>query len=114
MGQVAFQVNGRTYRLSCRDGEEARVRELADYVNRKVERLIGEFGHIAPERLMLMAAILTADELWESREQLADLAFDTDELKAVAEAAKAGGVTQGSRQDEVVHQGAVPPRAETA
>lgn len=82
MGQVSFDVNGRTYRLACRDGEEARVLELADHVNRKVERLSQEFGQIAPERLMLMAAILTADELWEAREQLADLAFEQDEQAA--------------------------------
>ena len=79
MGQVSFEVNGRTYRLACRDGEEPRVLELADHVNRKVERLIQEFGQISPERLMLMAAILTADELWEAREQLADLSFEQDE-----------------------------------
>lgn len=70
MTQVAIKVNGRTYRLSCRDGEEGRIQELATHINSKIERLTSEFGQMAPERLLVMAAILTADELWEAREQL--------------------------------------------
>lgn len=84
MPQVSINVNGRTYRLSCRDGEEARLRELADHLNRKVERLVADFGQMAPERLLLMAALIIADELWEAREQLAGLAYE-NETGAAAE-----------------------------
>ncbi len=80
MGQVTVTINGCSYRLSCRDGEEPRVRELADHVDRKVDRLVQEFGQIAQERLMMMAAILVADELWDARDQLASLAHDHDEV----------------------------------
>ncbi|MEM7778439.1 MAG: cell division protein ZapA [Pseudomonadota bacterium] len=78
MAQVAFEVNGRTYQLACKDGEEARLQELAGHVAGIVDRLAGEFGQIAPERLMLMAAILTADELWDARERLSKLSSAED------------------------------------
>jgi len=67
MGQVAVTMNGRTYRLSCEDGGEKRLKQLADHVAEKVETLAGEFGQIGSDRLVLMAAILVADELFDAR-----------------------------------------------
>src|ERR1700694_3230125 len=72
MGQVAVTINGRTYTLRCTDGEEARVTELATYVKGRTDALAEEFrsdhGPLSDDRLLLLAAILIADELWEARE----------------------------------------------
>lgn len=70
MGQVAVTLNGRTYRLVCGDGEEPRLAELANHVKNHVEKLAREFGQAGDERLLLMAALLVADELWEARAEL--------------------------------------------
>lgn len=67
MGQVALSLNGRTYRLACGAGEEERLKLLATYVKEKLEKLSGEFGQIGEARLMLMGAILIADELLDAR-----------------------------------------------
>ncbi len=71
MGQVAVTINGRTYTLRCADGEEARLIELAGYVKDRADALIEEFrpdsGLMSDERVLLMAAILIADELWQER-----------------------------------------------
>ncbi|MCB1511923.1 MAG: cell division protein ZapA [Hyphomicrobiaceae bacterium] len=68
MGQVTITLNGRAYRLSCRDDEEERLGQLVEHVRAKVEQLTGEFGQIGNERLMLMSALLIADELFEARD----------------------------------------------
>ncbi len=67
MGQVAITLNDRTYRLVCDDGEEDRLVELAGFVKSKVEHLRAEIGHVGDERLMLMAALMIADELFDAR-----------------------------------------------
>jgi cell division protein ZapA len=67
MAQVAITLNDRTYRLVCDDGEEDRLVELAGYVKARVERLRAELGHVGDERLMLMAALMIADELFDAR-----------------------------------------------
>jgi cell division protein ZapA len=67
MGQVAITLNDRTYRLVCDDGEEDRLVDLAGIVKAKIETLRAEVGHVGDERLMLMAALLIADELVEAR-----------------------------------------------
>ncbi len=70
MGQVSVTLNSRTYRLACEDGEEARLVELATHVKERVEQLTLEFGQVGDERLLLMTAILIADELWDTRQAL--------------------------------------------
>ncbi|MCL4767891.1 MAG: cell division protein ZapA [Hyphomicrobiaceae bacterium] len=70
MGQVTVTLNGRTYRLRCEDGEEQRLFALAEHVRGKLDVLVKEFGQIGDDRLMLMSALLVADELLDSRGQL--------------------------------------------
>lgn len=72
MGQVAVTVNGRSYRFDCGEGEEARLGELAAFVKGRVEDLKRQFGNAGEERLVLMAALLIADELWDARAALAE------------------------------------------
>jgi cell division protein ZapA len=66
MGQVAIAVNGRSYRFECGDGEEARLQELAAYVKSRMDGLTREHGTIGEDRLLLMTALLIADELWDA------------------------------------------------
>lgn len=72
MGQIAITVNGRSYRFDCGEGEEARLSELAAYVKERVEELARQFGRAGEDRLVLMAALLIADELWDARAALAE------------------------------------------
>ncbi len=77
MGQVSVTLNDRIYRLVCDDGEEDRLVELATYVKSKVAHLTEEIGNAGQERLMLMAALIIADELWDARSEIATLSAAT-------------------------------------
>jgi cell division protein ZapA len=72
MGQVAITIHGRTYTVQCTDGEEARLVELANYVRDRADALAEAFrsdgGPISDDRLLVLTALLLADELWEARE----------------------------------------------
>lgn len=68
MGQVTVTLNGRSYRLSCGDGEEERLARLAGMVREKLDQVTGEFGTQGNDRLLVLAALLIADELLETRE----------------------------------------------
>ena len=98
MGQVTVTFNGRTYRLTCGDGEESRLVDLADYFNRKIEELVAEFGHPGDDRLTVMAALLITDELFEAREALGspgdDAASDTVHAAPLAITAPEPAVTE--------------------
>lgn len=70
MGQVSAKINGRTYRLNCAAGEEERLAAVADYLRQKVDELIEQFGQVGEDRLLAMAALMIADELFDARDEL--------------------------------------------
>lgn len=103
MGHVAVTLNGRTYRLACADGEESRLAELAGEVKGKLDLLVRQFGQAGEARLMLMAALLLADEMLDARAALstaeAQAAHSLDliaELKAKAEEMKAASANSSA------------------
>lgn len=72
MSRIEVSVNGRAYQISCDEGQEQRVEQLAGNVDRLVGRLTREFGQIGDARLLLLAALTISDELAETRRRLAD------------------------------------------
>jgi len=71
MGQVSVTVNGRAFSVNCEDGQEGRIRRLAHYVDSKIGDLIKTVGQAGEARLILMAALLIADELSDANDALA-------------------------------------------
>jgi cell division protein ZapA len=70
MPQVNVTINGRQFRMSCEDGEEAHVTQLAADLDTRIARLRTRFGEIGDTRLTVMAALTLADELAETKEKL--------------------------------------------
>lgn len=66
MAQITVTVNSKHYPLACADGEEDRLEKLAAYVDSKTQMLAKQLGHVSESRLLLMAAVLIADELHDS------------------------------------------------
>ena len=70
MGQVTVPVNGRAYAITCDDGQEPRIRRLAQYVDAKVGEFVASVGQIGEARLLLLAALVIADELSDANDAL--------------------------------------------
>ena len=68
MGEVVVKVNGRDFALSCADGQEPRIRRLAQYVDGKIGEFAKNLGQIGEARLILLAALVIADELSDANE----------------------------------------------
>lgn len=70
MAQVNVSVNGRSYKMGCRVGEEERIVQLAAEVEALVQQIKGSAKIVPDDRLFLMAAIMLADQLWDARDDL--------------------------------------------
>ena len=66
MAQISVSVNGKQYPLACADGEQERLHRLAKYIDDKCKDLTSKLGHVAENRLLLMTAVLIADELHDA------------------------------------------------
>lgn len=99
MGQVSVTLNSRMYRLACEDGEEGRLVELATHVKERVDELTLQFGQVGDDRLLLMAALLIADELWDTRQALeVQIEEATEMLRQLTEPV-ADSTSDGSMKD---------------
>lgn len=67
MAQVEIEVGGRRYELSCRDGEEERLRMLGRLVSARAADVARAIGKPSEARELLLTALLLADELDEAR-----------------------------------------------
>ena len=76
MANVKLQIGGREYDVSCADGDEPHLEELAAVVHDKVEQARHVVGDVNETRQLLFAAIFMADELLSSRAAAALMAQD--------------------------------------
>jgi cell division protein ZapA len=90
VGQVVVSVNGRAFPLACADGEEARTRRLAQYLDSKVTEFVQAHGQIGEARLILLAALVVCDELSDTSD-----AFQQERSRPRSD--EAGNAVQGIR-----------------
>ena len=73
MAEVPFSFNQRTYRFLCDEHDARRLTDIVDYLSSKLDGMLQEHGAVGDERLILMAALMVTDELFDAR-------ADVDEL----------------------------------
>ena len=62
MPLVNVMVNNRAYTIACDEGEEEHLKELAAHVDEKAREVLASVGQVGDTRMLLMAALLMADE----------------------------------------------------
>ena len=62
MAEVDITVNNRSYRISCKDGEEERIKSLANLINNQVQQLSDKIGQLGEARMILLASLVLLDK----------------------------------------------------
>ena len=88
MPLVNVLVNGRAYTVACDEGEEDHLRELGQYLDKRVRELSATVGQVADSRLMLMAGLVIADELSDALVKLDERDKELTALKSARTAAE--------------------------
>jgi cell division protein ZapA len=71
MAQMTIHVNAKPYVVGCEDGEEAHLRALAALLDAKVRDAAAGAGQLGETRIMLLGALVLADELSDAEKKLA-------------------------------------------
>ncbi len=66
MAHVELEINERTYKIACDNGQEEHLKKLGDYLEGRVQELVTSIGQVGDSRLLVMASLLIADELLEN------------------------------------------------
>ena len=73
MTDVNLLIHGRTYGVGCDDGQEKRVRELGQYIDKRVREIAGAGGTSTEAHLLVLSCLVMADELFEARDNIQNL-----------------------------------------
>ena len=65
MANINIKFNNKDYLLSCEDGQEENLKELADYLDSKYNELKKNLGNIGESKLLLITAIKMVDEYFD-------------------------------------------------
>ena len=103
MPMIEILVNGRRHEVQCGQGEEARVRQLASYVDRRIADLAKGQSQVGDARLLLMASLVVADELSDAFDEIKRLRATLEgQGGGNGERAAAGVLEQVARQIESI------------
>lgn len=70
MAQVTIRINGYAYTVGCEDGQEAHLTEMAEEIERRIDSIKAIGGQSGEGRLLVLAALLLADELYDTINEL--------------------------------------------
>jgi len=67
MAEVTIYINGRSYDISCDNGQEGRVVDLASYIDQRLQMISRSGAAYNDAHLMVLTAIVLADEIFDAR-----------------------------------------------
>ena len=63
MAQVTIRINGYAYTVGCEDGQETHLEQMAAEIEQRITSIKAIGGQSGEARLLMLAALLLADEL---------------------------------------------------
>lgn len=67
MAQVTIRINGYAYTVGCEDGQESHLQDMAAEIEQRINSIKAIGGQSGEARLLMLAALLLADELHDTR-----------------------------------------------
>ena len=74
MPRVDITLNGRSYLIGCEEGQEVRLRQLANYLEGQVRSVTGRAPLAGEGQTLAMAALLVTDQLFDLKAEFDALA----------------------------------------
>ena len=80
MANVNIKFNNKDYLLSCDDGQEENLKELAKHLDSKYEELKKKLGNIGENKLLLITAIQMVDDYFDLSKKINSKKNDFENL----------------------------------
>ena len=80
MANVNIKFNNKDYLLSCDDGQEENLKELANHLDSKYNELKKNLGNIGENKLLLITSIQMVDDYFDLFQKVKDTKNDFEKL----------------------------------
>ena len=102
MTRVSVTVNGHTYEVACEEGQESHLTDLAEFLDKRVSEIVGDLGQVGETRLLLLAGLLTSDDLANAYDEIERLRGALEEVSAARDAARDAGGSAVAKAAETI------------
>ena len=82
MANVNIKFNGKDFLLSCEDGQEEHLLELAENLNKRFTELKLSLGNIGENKLLIISSISIMDEYFETKKKIDEQKKELENLKS--------------------------------
>ena len=82
MANVNIKFNGKDFLLSCEDGQEEHLEELAENLNKRFSELKLSLGNIGENKLLLISSISIMDEYFDTQKKIDKQKNELENLKS--------------------------------
>ena len=80
MANINIKFNNKDYLLSCDDGQEENLKELANHLDSKYNTLKKDLGNLGENKLLLITAIQMVDDYFDLFKKVKDKKNDFEKL----------------------------------
>lgn len=99
MADVNMSIHGKAYSIACDAGQETRVVELGKYVDARLREIAAAGAASSEAHLLVLTALVLADEIYELRDLVADLRSRTP--KVIREEVEIAAAQRVSEDEEL-------------
>ncbi len=82
MSEVNITINGRSFGISCEDGQEQRVADLSHYVDSRLKDIAKAGAASNEAHLLVLTTLLLADEVFDLRNDVGSMSQNLETAQA--------------------------------
>jgi cell division protein ZapA len=101
VAQLTIKINGYAYNVGCDDGQERHLMQMASDVESRIDSIKALGGQSGESRLLVLAALLMADELHDQKQTLSNLKSELARLPQAEAEAKRRLARMADRAEEI-------------
>ena len=102
MANVNIKFNDKNYLLSCDDGQEENLQELASHLNNKFAELKKNLGNIGENKLLLITTIKIIDEFFDLKKKITSKKNEFESLSTKFKEIKALAINYKDEKEEEI------------
>ncbi len=72
MPELTLTINNKTYDITCDEGQEQRVLDLASYLDERMRQIARSGAAQSESHLFVLMSLMLSDEVFELQQQVAD------------------------------------------
>ena len=82
MAEINITINGRSFGISCEDGQEQRVTDLSQYVDSRLKDIARAGAASNEAHLLVLTTLLLADEVFDLRKDVGSISQNLQSAEA--------------------------------